>query len=90
MRVGSPQTSFGVCSSRIRNEYVTNELQRTSAGRLWYELYQVKLSEALRRAGGAPRSLFADYHCCNTVFPNKVVEAANERRSFVRDSYYPF
>ena len=34
--VASPQTSFGVRLSRIhlRNECVTNETQRTSAGRL--------------------------------------------------------
>ena len=32
--LASPQTSFGVRLSRIRNECVTNEPQRTSAGRL--------------------------------------------------------
>ena len=33
--VASPQTSFGVRLSRIHDECVTNEPQRTSAGRLW-------------------------------------------------------
>ena len=37
--IASPQTSFGVRLSRIHNECVTNEHQRTSAGRLGITAY---------------------------------------------------
>ena len=54
--LASPQTSFGVCSSRIhfsrggengrRNECVTNKPQRKSAGRTGWGCQQVHLQDA--------------------------------------------
>ena len=51
--LASPQTSFGVRLSRIhRNECVTNEPQRTSAGRLLFLLLSKQKREGGRHISG--------------------------------------
>ena len=55
-KVASPQTSFGVRLSRLhfweRNEYVTNEPQRTSAGRLCTRGFQIQRRGREKGGGG--------------------------------------
>ena len=51
--LASPQTTFGVRLSRIhRNECVTNEPQRTSAGRLLFLLLSKQKREGGRHISG--------------------------------------